>query len=102
MEWYNYLSGFWAGAFLANFFPHFVNGISGKLFPTPFAKPPGKGLSSPVLNIWWALLNLLIGYLLFRGAHISAENIWSLLVFFIGFALLSLRMAKHFAHKEKE
>jgi hypothetical protein len=42
---------FFAGAFLANFVPHFVHGISGDRFPTPFANPPGKGLSSPTLNV---------------------------------------------------
>jgi hypothetical protein len=66
MQWYHYFSGFWAGMFFANFVPHFVNGISGNVFPTPFAKPPGKGLSSPVVNVLWALLNLIAGYLLFK------------------------------------
>jgi hypothetical protein len=32
MNWYNYLACFFAGAFLANFFPHFVYGISGDRF----------------------------------------------------------------------
>ena len=68
MEWYNYFSGFWAGMFLANFVPHFVNGISGNKFPTPFSKPHGKGLSSPALNVVWALVNLIIGFLLFKEA----------------------------------
>jgi hypothetical protein len=63
MQWYHYFSGFWAGAFLANFVPHFVKGISGDPFPTPFAKPPGKGLSSPIVNVWWSLLNAVVGYL---------------------------------------
>ena len=57
MEWYNYFSGFCAGAFLANFVPHFVKGVCGDKFPTPFAKPPGKGLSSPMVNVLWGLLN---------------------------------------------
>lgn len=42
MEWCHYLGGFCAGMFLANFVPHFVNGISGDDFPTPFSKPPGR------------------------------------------------------------
>jgi hypothetical protein len=28
-----------------------------------FAKPPGKGLSSPTINVLWGLLNLVIGYI---------------------------------------
>ncbi len=47
MSWYHYLACFFAGAFLANAVPHFVQGISGERFPSPFATPPGKGLSSP-------------------------------------------------------
>ena len=101
MEWYHYFSGFWAGMFLANFVPHFVNGVSGNGFPTPFAKPPGKGLSSPVVNVLWALLNLIVGGLLFKVGKVSLHNYLSLLLFFIGFALLSLLMAKNFANKDK-
>jgi hypothetical protein len=101
MEWYNYLAGFLAGGFLANFVPHFVNGISGDRFPTPFAKPSGKGLSSPTVNVIWALINLLAGYLFFRLAHISPENLLSLIVFFIGITAMSIFSSKHFANKEK-
>ena len=42
VNWYNYIACFFAGIFLANFVPHFVHGISGDRFPTPFAHPPGK------------------------------------------------------------
>jgi hypothetical protein len=51
MSWYNYVACFFAGAFLANVVPHFFHGISGDRFPTPFAKPPGRGLSSPTVNV---------------------------------------------------
>jgi hypothetical protein len=64
MEWYVYLAYFFGGAFLGNFAPHFVNGVSGRKFPSPFAKPPGKGLSSPLVNVLWGFFNLLIAYLL--------------------------------------
>ena len=101
MEWYYYFGGFWAGAFLANFVPHFINGVSGNGFPTPFAKPPGKGLSSPMVNVLWALLNLIIGVLLFKVSRVSIHNYLSLIIFFIGFALLSIMMAKNFAEKDK-
>lgn len=56
MAWYHYPSSFGAGMFLANFFPHFIKGITGDPFPTPFSNPPGKGLSSPLTNILWSLL----------------------------------------------
>src|SRR5271168_5157638 len=46
MRWYHYLAYFFGGAFLANTVPHYVNGISGNAFQSPFASPPGEGLSS--------------------------------------------------------
>lgn len=42
-------------------FPHFFHGISGDRFPTPFVKPPGRGLSSPPVNVVWAWINLVEG-----------------------------------------
>ena len=50
MAWYVYVAHVLGGAFLANAVPHFVNGISGRPFPSPFAAPPGKGESSPLVN----------------------------------------------------
>ena len=102
MEWYNYLSAFFAGLVLANSVPHFVSGISGNKFPTPFSKPHGKGLSSPTLNVVWALFNLAIGFLLFKAAKISTENNLSLIIFFIGIACISIFSSKQFAGKDKE
>ena len=64
MAWYVYVAYFFGGAFLGNFVPHFVNGVSGRKFPSPFSKPPGKGLSSPLINVLWGLLNLVAAYFL--------------------------------------
>jgi hypothetical protein len=64
MPWYFYLLEFFAGAFLANGVPHFVHGISGAPFQSPFASPPGVGESSPMVNVLWGFGNLLAGALL--------------------------------------
>ena len=64
MRWYHYFSYFFGGAFLANALPHLGNGISGHAFQSPFASPPGVGLSSSVVNVVWGLFNLAIAYLL--------------------------------------
>jgi len=101
MEWYHYLSAFFAGLFLTNTVPHFVTGICGNPFPTPFANPSGKGLSSPTVNILWSLFNMVIGFLLFKKANISYDNYLSLIIFLAGIALISLFSAKHFAGKHK-
>jgi hypothetical protein len=99
MKWYHYLACFFAGAFLANVIPHYVNGVSGDPFPTPFANPPGKGLSSPTVNVIWALGNLVVGYILFKVGKVSAANKWSLAVFLVGIACLSIQLSMHFAEK---
>jgi hypothetical protein len=64
MPWYDYVVWFFAGAFLANSVPHFVQGICGNKFQTPFASPPGVGESSPTVNVIWGWINLVIGGLL--------------------------------------
>ena len=99
MHWTNYLAAFFAGAFLANFVPHFVKGICGDPFPTPFATPPGKGLSSPTINVLWALLNLLIAAFLIHAAHLLTLETPLLLTAFAGFAALSLPTSHHFQSK---
>jgi len=64
MVWYCYLAYFIAGLFLANGIPHFVHGISGERFQSPFASPPAVGESSPLVNVVWGIVNFLIGYVL--------------------------------------
>ncbi len=91
MFWYNFISCFFAGVFLTNSIPHFVHGVSGDKFPTPFANPPGKGLSSPLINVLWALFNLIIGSLLIWCGKVSITNIWSIILFFLGISAMSIR-----------
>jgi hypothetical protein len=101
MRWYNYVACFFAGVFLANVVPHFVHGISGDRFPTPFADPPGKGLSSPTVNVLWALFNLGVGYELYGVGKVSIEFGLTLIVFFAGIAAISLILSIRFAEKMK-
>jgi hypothetical protein len=100
VNWYDYIACFFAGMFLANVVPHFVHGISGDRFPTPFADPPGKGLSSPIVNVVWALLNLVAGYILFRVGKVSSEENSALVVFFAGIAAISTMSSVRFAKKQ--
>jgi hypothetical protein len=101
MKWYHYLAAFFSGAFLANTVPHFIHGISGDPFPSPFANPPGKGLSSPLVNVLWACLNLLIGYLLLRVSKTSVQNRLSMLVLFLGILAMSIQLSLVFMDKMK-
>jgi len=100
MNWSHYIACFFAGAFLANVVPHFVHGISGDRFPTPFAHPPGKGLSSPLVNVLWALLNLVVGYILFRAGKVSSDDHLALIIFFAGIAAISTLSSVRFAKKQ--
>lgn len=64
MNWLNDVSYFFGGAFLSNAIPHFVSGVMGRPFQSPFAKPPGEGLSSSTVNVLWGGANFVIAYLL--------------------------------------
>jgi len=99
MNWYDYVACFFAGAVFANVVPHFVHGISGDRFPTPFADPPGKGLSSPTVNMVWALFNLVVGYVLFRVGKVLSGGDSALVVFFAGVAAISIGSSIRFAQK---
>ena len=97
MAWLPLLAYLFAGAFLANAVPHLVSGMMGQPFQTPFATPPGEGLSSSTVNFLWGFLNLAIGYGLLRGvgdfewrdpADVAAAG--------LGALLLGLMIARHF------
>ena len=97
MPWYDYVSYFFGGAFLANFVPHFVNGVSGRKFQSPFAKPPGKGLSSSTVNALWGLLNLALAYVLIvEVGAFSLHNIVDVALAGAGMLVMSVSMAHHF------
>jgi hypothetical protein len=84
MRWYHYIAYFFGGAFLANAVPHYVNGVSGHPFQSPFAHPSGEGLSSAFVNVLWGFANFVIGYLLLakvgtfdlrRGRHVIVAGL---------------------------
>ena len=66
MAWYVYLAAFFAGAFAANGVPHFVQGMCGNRFQTPFASPRGVGESSAIVNVIWGWLNFVVAAALTR------------------------------------
>ena len=62
VNWLHDLAYFFGGAFLSNGAPHFFSGVMGRPFQSPFAKPPGEGLSSSVVNVLWGFANFVIAY----------------------------------------
>jgi len=101
MKWYHYLAAFFAGAFLANVVPHLIHGMSGDAFPTPFAHPAGKGLSSPLVNVLWGCFNLFLGYILLSVSKMSTKNKLSMLVLFLGILVISVQLSFAFMDKVK-
>jgi hypothetical protein len=98
MRWYHYVAYFFAGAFLANALPHLGNGVSGHAFQSPFASPPGKGLSPAMVNVAWGFLNLVVGYLLVcRVGNFNLRETRHVLFFGAGVLIMSLMLAHSFA-----
>ena len=97
MPWYHYVSYFFGGAFLANALPHIGNGISGNAFQSPFAKPPGQGLSSSTVNVLWGFFNLAVAYvLILRIGVFSMHNTCQVLTLGAGFLIMSVTTARSF------
>lgn len=103
MPWYNYLAHFIAGAFLANGIPHFVQGICGNKFQTPFASPPGVGESSALINVVWGWFNFLVGGVLLRfflpplppPPAVSAATL-------LGVLVMGIFLSRHFSKVRKD
>ena len=97
MNWLWLVSYFFGGVFGANAIPHFVAGIMGRSFQSPFAKPPGKGMSSSTVNVVWGLFNAVAAYLLVLHVGAFRPRATShILAFGVGVLLLSLNLARHF------
>jgi len=82
MAWYCFVLEFVSGLFLANGVPHFVQGVCGHRFQSPFASPPGVGESSPLSNALWGFINFVVAFVLlwFFGPQGSAAGIGWILV----------------------
>jgi hypothetical protein len=102
VHWYNYLAYFFGGAFLANTLPHLINGISGRKFQSPFASPPGKGLSSPTTNVLWGFFNLVVAYVLIVGVvGFNLRDIRDVAAAGAGMLLMSVMLARSFARYQR-
>jgi hypothetical protein len=103
MPWYIYLLQFVSGLFLANGVPHFVQGISGHRFQSPFASPPGVGESSPLVNVLWGFGNLAIGFaILWSFAPKGADVVLEWAAVGLGVLTAAVMLAKHFGRVRSE
>jgi hypothetical protein len=96
-RWYHDVAYFFGGAFFANMVPHLVNGISGYPFQSPFASPPGKGLSSSTVNVLWGMFNLVVAYMLVaRVGRFDLRRTRHVVALILGAFLIALMLARHF------
>ena len=96
-RWYHLVAYFFGGAFLANAIPHLVNGISGSPFQSPFASPPGQGLSSATTNVLWGMFNLVVAYVLVaRLGRFELRQTRHAVAIGLGMLLMAVMLARAF------
>ena len=97
MEWMHLVSYFFGAAFLTNAVPHLVSALMGRPFQSPFAKPPGQGLSSSTVNILWGFFNLVVGYaLILRVGAFDLRATDQVVAFGLGILLTGVLLARQF------
>ena len=69
----------------------------GEPFQSPFARPPGQGLSSSTVNVLWGFFNLAVGYLLVcRVGSFDLRDTKDVATLGIGALLISVLSARQF------
>jgi hypothetical protein len=97
----NYIALFFAGAFLCNCIPHLTAALRGELFPSPFAKPPGKGDSSPIVNFLWGFFNFVLGLYLLSRNPVTVDFNPQFLTLMAGALLGGIHLSLHFGKVQR-
>jgi hypothetical protein len=88
---------FFGGMLLTNAAPHLISGVMGRPFQSPFARPPGVGLSSSTVNVLWGFLNLAAGYaLVWQAGRFDARSVKDAAVLGLAILLTALATARLF------
>jgi hypothetical protein len=97
MNWIYLVAYFLGGAFLSNMVPHFVSGVMGRSFQSPFAKPSGEGLSSSTVNVLWGFCNGVAAYVLIcRVGEFNLKSTADAAACGLGILLLAFFSGRHF------
>ncbi len=85
------------GIFLTNAVPHLASGLMGRAFQSPFAKPPGRGLSSSRVNFFWGFANLVVGWaLVARVGAFDVRDVRHVAAFGLGVLAMGAHASRHF------
>jgi len=98
-QWWFYVVAIFVALLLVNGVPHFVQGISGKQFPSPFSGGPGT-LDSAVNNVLWGAGNLIVGGLLYWLISPGLNAVLVIEMIVVGTAFGAL-LGYGFAHPER-
>ncbi|WP_322787962.1 hypothetical protein [Paraburkholderia nodosa] len=93
---------FFAGAFFCNAIPHLASGLQGLPFPTPFARPRGRGDSSPIVNVVWGFVNIAIAIALGTGRLQQPATREDVVALLAGGLIMGLFLAFHFGAVQRE
>jgi len=95
--WQLYVFSFLAGLFGANGVPHFIKGILGEKYRTPF------GLSStPVTNIIWGWANFVVAFLFLFTGNVHQHLLRAFGLVALGALVMSLMIANSSINADKK
>ncbi len=88
---------FFGGVLLTNAIPHLVSGLMGRALQSPFAKPPGQGLSSSRVNFFWGFANLVVAWVLVaRVGAFDLRDTWHVAALGVGSLAMGAFCAQRF------
>ncbi len=96
MDWGLLVAHYFAGALAVNGVPHLARGLCGKPFPTPFASPPARGLSPPVVNAVWGVVNGAAAGLILWAVRPAFSALSTVIAFIVGAFTIAVALSVWF------
>lgn len=98
--WWHYLVAIPTAAFLINGLPHFLHGVSGKKFTSPFVGGP-PNLDSAVRNVIWGAGNLIVGGVLLWTIRDGLGDFWLVLELVILMVATAMLLGHFFGNPDR-
>ena len=96
MDWLHDIAYLFGGAF-CECRSAFCQRLMGRPFQSPFAKPPGKGLSSSTVNVLWGFANFVVAYVLIaRVGNFDLHAADHVIAVGVGVLLMGVMAARSF------